>query len=236
MTSASIREAIGEAFRRSREMDASLSDKLQAFAAAGRGIQPRFAEAWDELIARLKKAGAGASAPQPGEQMPDFALPDHTGRLTTLAELLEKGPVAVVFHRGHWCPYCRLNTVALAEAYDRAAHDGGQIVAITPDRQRFARAVKEDSGAAFPILTDMDNGYALSLGLVLHVSPELQQMMGARGRDLPAFQGNDSWTLPIPATFIVGTDGLVKARFIDPDFRKRMAIEDLLAALRAAAG
>ena len=234
MTTSSVVEAIGEAFRRSREMDASLNDKLQAFAAAGRAIQPRFAEAWDELIARLKRAGAGASAPQPGEPMPDFALPDHAGRLTALAEFLEKGPVAVVFHRGHWCPYCRLNTAALADAYRRATQSGGQIVAITPDRQRFAMALKEDSGAGFPILTDMDNGYALSLGLVLHVSPELQQMMGSRGRDLPAFQGNDAWTLPIPATFVVGTDGLVKTRFIDPNFRKRMAIEDLLAALRAA--
>jgi peroxiredoxin len=235
MTTSSVVEAIGEAFRRSREMDASLNDKLKAFAAAGRAIQPRFAEAWDEVIARLKRAGAGTAAPQPGEPMPDFALPDHTGRLTTLAEFVEKGPVAVAFHRGHWCPYCRLNTAALADAYARAGESGGQIVAITPDRQRFAMALKQDSGAGFPILTDMDNGYALSLGLILHVGPELQQMMGSRGRNLPAFQGNDAWTLPIPATFVVGADGVVRARFIDPDFRQRMAIEDLLAALRAAA-
>ena len=234
MMAGSVIEAIRDAFNRSREMDASLNEKLQAFAEAGRAIQPGFAEAWDDIIARLKKAGAGATAPKPGEPMPDFALPDHTGRLTTLTELLENGPVAVVFHRGHWCPYCRLNTAALADVHAQATREGGQIVAITPDRQKFALALKEDSGAAFPILTDMDNGYALSLGLVLWVSPELQQMMGARGRDVPSFQGNDSWTLPIPATFVVGSDGLVKARFIDPDFRKRMATEDLLAALRAA--
>ena len=59
-------------------------------------------------------------------------------------------------------------------------------------------------------------------------------MIAAAGFDVAKYQGNDSWMVPIPATFVVGTDGRVKARFVDPDYRKRMAIEDLLAALRYA--
>jgi peroxiredoxin len=78
----------------------------------------------------------------------------------------------------------------------------------------------------------MDNGYALSLNLAIWVGDEIQKMMTGR-HDLPEYQGNNSWMLPIPATFVVGQDGLIKARFVDPDYRKRMAIDDLLAALRA---
>jgi peroxiredoxin len=74
----------------------------------------------------------------------------------------------------------------------------------------------------------------MSLNLAIWVGPALERMMADFGRKLPEYQGNDAWMLPIPATFIVGTDGRVDARFVDPDYRKRMAIEDMLAALRAA--
>jgi hypothetical protein len=78
----------------------------------------------------------------------------------------------------------------------------------------------------------MDNGYALSLNLTIWVGAELQKLMEGR-RNIPEFQGNDSWMLPIPATFVIGRDGRIRARFMDPDYRKRMAIADMLAALRS---
>jgi peroxiredoxin len=166
--------------------------------------------------------------------MPPFHLPDEAGRIVSLDGLLSKGPVAVTFHRGHWCPYCRLNTNALAKAQKEIDDEGSQIVAIMPDRQQFAEAFKTESKARFPILTDMDNGYALSLNLVIWVGAEMERMISAAGSDIPNYQGNTSWMLPIPATFVVGKDGKVKARFVDPDYRKRMAIEDMIAALRSA--
>ena len=83
----------------------------------------------------------------------------------------------------------------------------------------------------FPILCDMDNGYAMSLNLAIWVGDEMQEYMSKIGRALPQYQGNDSWMLPIPATFVVGKDGRIKARFVDPDYRKRMAVEDLIGAL-----
>ena len=137
----------------------------------------------------------------------------------------------MTFHRGHWCPYCRININALSHAHNEIAAEGGQVVAIMPDRQEFAAELKSVGGVPFPILTDMDNGYALSLNLAIWIGAEMQRMMAGR-QDLPSFQGNDSWMLPIPATFVVGTDGIIRARFVDPDYRNRMAIEDLLAALR----
>jgi peroxiredoxin len=80
----------------------------------------------------------------------------------------------------------------------------------------------------------MDNGYALSLNLVVWVGAEMERMIASAGRDIPSYQGNTSWMLPIPATFVVGMDARIKARFVDPDYRKRMAVEALLTALRSA--
>jgi peroxiredoxin len=232
MTSNAIREELEQAFQRIGGMDASLEEQLRAFSDATRQRQPQFADAVDRLVGRLRESGAGAPAPRPGEPMPPFHLPDENGRIVSLAQLLAKGPAAVTFHRGHWCPYCRININALARAQERIAADGGQTVAIMPDRQQFVSELKSAGKVPFPILTDMDNGYALSLNLAIWIGAEMQKMLEGR-RDLPSFQGNDSWMLPIPATFVVGTDGLIKARFVDPDYRKRMAIDDLLAALKS---
>lgn len=222
---------LDDAFRRVRDLDVSMHEQLRTFAETTRRERPEFAAAVDRLVERLRRYGAGESAPQIGEPMPPFILPDHTSQLVSLEELLDRGPAAVTFHRGHWCPYCRININALAQAHKEVVADGGQIVAIMPDRQKFVAELKTQSNVPFPILTDMDNGYALSLNLAIWVGQEVQKMMEGF-RDLPTFQGNSSWMLPIPATFVVGRDGLIRARFIDPDYRKRMMIVDMIAALQ----
>ena len=186
----------------------------------------------DRLVERLREYGAGEAAPEPGDPLPPFVLPDDSGQTVSLNELLARGPVAVTFHRGHWCPYCRININALAQAHQEIAAEGGQIVAIMPDLQKFIADFRSESNVPFPILTDMDNGYAMSLNLTIWVGAELQRMLQERV-NMPAFQGNSSWMLPIPATFVVGRDGRIRARFMDPDYRKRMAIADMLAALRS---
>jgi peroxiredoxin len=234
MTSRPLPDALEETFRHCRDMEASLGERLDSFARAVRTLNPPFADAVDRLVERLQNSGAGQNAPKVGDPMPPFYLPDEAGRLVSLDRLLGKGPVAVTFHRGHWCPYCRLNTKALAQAQTKIEHKGGQIVAIMPDRQQFADTFKTESQAWFPILTDMDNGYALSLNLVIWIGAEMERMIASAGRDIPSYQGNTSWMFPIPATFVVGTDAKVKARFVDPDYRKRMTVEALVAAFRNA--
>lgn len=234
MTSTSLVEALEESFRRCRDMDASLNERLQSFAGDVRTMSPPFAAAVDRLVARLQDSGAGSTAPAEGDPMPPFLLPDDSGRLVSLGEMIDKGPAAIIFHRGHWCPYCRINTATLARAQDTFRDAGGQTVAIMPDRQQFTTALRSEAKVPFPILTDLDNGYALSLNLAIWVGDEMKQMIARAGVDLPTYHGNETWMLPIPATFVVGTDGLVKARFVDPDYRKRMAIEDIVAALRSA--
>jgi peroxiredoxin len=212
-------------------MDASLSERLQALAQTVGQLSPPFAETVDRLILRFGRATPERLRRSPAINAA-FLLPDEQGHLVALTKLLNHGPVAVTFHRGHWCPYCRINTDALAKAQKDIVAEGGQVVAVMPDRQQFAAEFKSELRAPFPILTDLDNGYALSLNLAIWVGEEMERFISAAGWNVPKFQGNNSWFLPIPATFVVGQDGHVKARFVDPDYRKRMAIEDVLAALR----
>jgi peroxiredoxin len=234
MNAKPLTEALEEAFVQCRDMDASLAERLQAFADTLTRLGPQFQNAVDTFVGRLKACGVGENAPRPGELMPEFVLPDEMGQMVSLDSLLQNGPVAITFHRGHWCPYCRINTAALARAQEAIAREGGQVVAIMPDRQQFAVEFKEEADAKFPVLLDTDNGYALSLNLVFWVDKEMGRMIAQAGWDVPRYQGNKTWMLPVPATFVVGSDGEVKARFVDPDYRRRMEIEDLLAALKAA--
>ena len=226
-------ERLRLAFQQCRDMEGTLAEQLTAYAAAGREIFPAYSEAVDRLVARICENGGGENAPRPGDILPTFMLPDENGRLVSLTSLLAQGPVAVMFFRGHWCPYCRLNVRAVIAAQDRIKALGAQTIAIMPETQEFTGKFKTDSGAPFPVLTDLDNGYALSLNLAIWLGSEIQRLLSYQ--DLANFHGNDGWVLPIPATFVVGQDGVVKARFVDPDFRRRMEIEDLLAALQSAA-
>ncbi|HLQ88776.1 MAG TPA: peroxiredoxin-like family protein [Xanthobacteraceae bacterium] len=226
--------ALRDAFAHCHTMDAPLSERLDAYSKAVRTHIPDYADAVDRLAERLTYNNAGATAPQSGDPMPPFVLPDESGRLVSSASLLTRGPVAITFHRGHWCPWCRISVMALAQVQDEIARTGGQVVAIVPERQKFAAELKARTKSPFAVLTDMDNGYALSLNLAIWVGQDLERLLASYGLALPDYQGNPSWMLPIPATFVVAPDGYVKARFIDPDFRRRMAVQDLLEALSAA--
>lgn len=225
-------ERLRSAFQRCHDMEGTLNEQLRAYADASREVFPAYGAAVDRLVVRLNGNGGGETAPRPGDAMPPFMLPDETGRLVALSSLLESGPVAVMFFRGHWCPYCRLNMRAVAQAGARIRAIGAQVVAIMPEIQQFTEHLKDEADAWFPILTDLDNGYALSLNLAIWLGAEIQQLLSYQ--DMAKFHGNDGWMLPIPAVFVVGRDGIVKARFVDPDFRKRMEIDDLIVALENA--
>src|SRR5260370_21262685 len=150
--------------------------------------------------------------------MPPFLLPDESGRLVSLPSLLDKGPVAVMFFRGHWCPYCRLNMRAVIQAQDRIKALGAQTVAIMPETQEFTGKFQAESGVPFPVLTDLDNGYALSLNLAIWLGSEIQRLLAYQ--HLAEFHGSDGWVLPIPATFVARRSRSVTAPFSASDFRR----------------
>jgi peroxiredoxin len=228
-------KTIAEAFELARALDAPLAERLDTYARSLRELNRPMAEAIDRLVSRLNDSTIATSAPDVGEKMPPFLLPDHAGRLVALQDILERGPVAVTFARGHWCPYCRIAISALAAIANEVAAIGASIVVIVPDRQTFAAKLRDEATAPFSVLTDLDNGYALSLGLAFWVGDEVRGHMLARSVDPSQSQGNDSWFVPVPATFVVDRGGIVRARHVDPDYRKRMEVNAVFEALKAAA-
>lgn len=232
MLQTSLAAQLDTAFEKARALDVPLADRLGLIADTVRGISAEFADAVDGFVARLKDAGAGKSAPKPGDHMPDFVMPDENGKLVSLSQELEQAPQVIVFHRGHWCPYCRLSICGMAEIQDDLAP--ARILAISAERSQFTKILKSESGGNFPLLTDAGAGYALSLGLGIIVDEAMSSMIAAAGWDVPRYQGTDGWVLPIPAVFVVGTDGKVVASQFDADYRRRMELRDIIAAAHEA--
>jgi peroxiredoxin len=233
MTSATVASALDEALDRLMNDEATLASRLERYTSIINELYPPYAGAVDRLVARLHSIDAGVGAPQIGQPMPQFLMPDERGRLVSSDELLAKGPLVVAFRRGHWCPFCQLATEALSRIQGEVGEIGAGIVVISPETIPHARALRIRTGAKFPILSDIDNGYALSLGLAISLGDEMRVLLTRRGRDLAAYQGNGAWLLPIPATFVLDRSGTIVLRHVDPDYRSRAAIEDILAVLRA---
>ncbi len=224
---------LGQLFASVCVMDAPLGVKLKTWADSLKEQSPILASAYDQLVKRLNSGGVGQNAPATGEMLPDFLLPSKSCELVSLGSLLAKGPLVVSFNRGHWCRFCKIELATLADHHAEICSRGAQIVSIMPERQHFADQIDPNNPLAMQVLTDIDNGYAMSLGLVMWLGDEVKILMQQSGYHLEIYQGNDGWFVPLPATFVVGQDGCIVARFVDPDFRRRMEIEDILNAVDA---
>lgn len=224
---------LAEAFEEICSSEAPLNERLAAYAEKLRELNFPFAEAYDTLVARVLTGEVGDMAPSVGQVMPDFILPGRDGRLVSLDDVTRNGPAVVSFNRGHWCSFCRIELRTIAEHHAEITAEGAEMVSIIPDRQQFVGPLRALILDKFQILTDIDNGYALSLGLVMWIGEHLKGLMKGRGYHLETYQGSDGWFVPVPATFVVGRDKMVLARLVDPDFRRRMGIEEILTTLRA---
>jgi peroxiredoxin len=224
---------LAEALEHAERLQVSLNSRLSSYRDDTSRLRPEVARLYDELVARLAMLDAGAIGPQVGEPLPEFALPDQDGRLITLSSLLRAGPAVISFNRGHWCPYCKLDLRALTEASGDITRRGARIASIMPERAEFTGAHADRLHLPFPILSDMDLGYALSLGLIFWVGSEVQRLYEEVGVTLDRYQGNGSFFLPMAAKFIVGRDGRITARQVNIEFRARMEPAEIIAALDA---
>jgi peroxiredoxin len=210
----------------------SLSSKLSAYRKESSNRRPDFAKAYDELVERLNVIDRGRAGPGLGELMPAFDLPDEKGRLISLTSLLRFGPVVISINRGHWCPYCKLELRSLAAIHSEIAQLGAGVISIMPDSAHFTGNYVAQNDLPFPVLSDIDLGYSLSLGLIFWVGAEIQQLYEKAGVELEKYHGNQGYFLPMAAKFIVGRDGRVKARQVNLEFRERIEPEALIATLR----
>ncbi|HEY2837106.1 MAG TPA: peroxiredoxin-like family protein [Rhizomicrobium sp.] len=206
----------------------TLKEKL----AARRVLDPVWKARYDGLVRRLVEAQIGQDALKAGDTCPDFMLPSAEGALINSADLLSKGPVVLSFYRGKWCPYCVTELEALKEATHDIDELGATLVAVTAEDCGGALAAKRDRALEFEILCDIENGLGLTFGLLFRVPPDFRDNYRGIGVDFPLIYGNDSWFLPVPATYVVGQDGVIRHAYVNPDFRERLDPQEILGVLK----
>ena len=162
-----------------------------------------------------------------GGTAPDFELPDGDGMIWRSKELLQSGPLVIVFYRGRWCAYCNTQLAALQEIHKQIAGAGASLVAISPQTQKHSYMTCDMHKLRFPVLSDQGNQVARTFGLVYRVSPELQATYESIMTRLPGYNGDQSWELPLAATFVVQPDGIISWARVDADWRRRPEPEEI---------
>lgn len=212
----------------------SLEDALAAQRAASAAKAPPelraiIVNAMNELI----ETGIAEQALGVGAAFPAFSLTNAHGNSVSSAELLARGPLVVNFYRGAWCPYCNIELRALQDMLGEIKAEGANLVAISPNLPDNSLSSIEKHGLQFEVLTDAGNSLAQACGLVFKVPEEVQAVYLKMGIQLDAVNGDDSWQLPVPATYVVASDGTVKMAYVDANYTKRGEPADVLAALKA---
>jgi len=162
------------------------------------------------------------------DHAPSFELPDGDGMLWRSEDLLHRGPLVMIFYRGRWCAYCNTQLCALQAVHARIAAAGTSLTAISPQTQKHSYMTRDMNKLRFPVLSDQGNQLARKFGLVYRLPVELQAMYESIMTKLPGYNGDQSWELPLAATYIVAQDGKIVYARIDADWRHRPEPEDLL--------
>jgi len=186
----------------------------------------------DRAAEELVRSHVSDCAQGVGGGAPAFELPDGDGMMWRSEEILRSGPLAIVFYRGRWCAYCNTQLAALQEIHKEITAAGASLVAISPQTQKHTYMTRDMHKLRFPVLSDQGNHVARACGLVYRVSTELQAMYEGIFTRLPGYNGDQSWELPLAATYIVQPDGTVSWMKVDADWRKRPEPEEILKALR----
>ncbi len=173
---------------------------------------------------------------KPGDLAPEFRLPRATGENISLLETLASGPVVLSFYRGAWCPYCNIQLAAYERALPAIADTGACLIAISPQRPDGSLSMTEKNNLTFDVLSDIGNVVAREFGLVYKMPDDLKARYSSFGVDLAEINGDGSWELPIPATFVIGRNGRVQLVHAEADYRKRLSPEVIVDALRAVEG
>lgn len=203
---------------------------LEAFVAGLPGDQQEIVgKAFETLMA----SDTAANAVKSGDKAPDFTLPSVRGGELALADALEEGPVVLSFYRGSWCPFCNLELNALQQRMDDIKACGARLIAVSPERPDSSLSHAEKLNLSFDVLSDLHNKIAMQYGLVMNVHETLQPLYLEWGLDLPAANQDDSWQLPVPATYIIDQDRTVRAANIDKNYTSRMEPEEILDTLRS---
>ena len=215
----------------------SLQDRLDAFRTAFESGGPPYNappevsatmhRATDELIA----SGQASRAKRAGDVAPAFSLADGDGATVASRDLLARGPLVLTFYRGVWCPYCNMDLQALEAERAGIESRGASLVALSPQTAPNSRKSQRQNELGFPILSDVEGRVADAYGLRFAMPDYLIELYKGFGNDLPAINGDPSWTLPMPARFVIGTNGAIAYAEVNPDYTRRPDPSELLPVL-----
>jgi peroxiredoxin len=224
----------------------ALQDRLDAFKAdfeAGKppyNVPPQVIATMHRATAELIRSGQAGGAKKAGDIAPSFVLNDPDGNPVSSAELLAQGPLVVTFYRGVWCPYCNMELQALQHILPRLTERRASLVAISPQTAPNSRKSIRQNDLTFPILGDAGGQVGEAFGLRFALPDYLVELYKSLKNDLPAFNADPSWTLPMPARYVIGMDGVIAYAEVNPDYTKRpdpselLPVLDKLASRRAA--
>jgi peroxiredoxin len=216
----------------------SLQAKLDAFKADFKGgkapyfAPPEIHPIMERATAELVASGQAERALKAGDAAPEFILNDPDGKPVSSTELLKRGALVISFYRGVWCPYCNLELKALEEALPSFKAEGANLVAISPQNAVNSRKSVRTNKLSFPILSDTHNDVAAAFGIRFALPDYLVELYKNLKNDLPAFNGDTSWTLPMPARYVIGQDGTILYAEVNPDYTHRPEPQDMLPVLR----
>jgi peroxiredoxin len=217
----------------------SLQARLDAFKADFEAGRPPYnvpfsvIEVMRRATRELIASGLAQHALKAGDVAPSFTLSDPEGAPVSSADLLAKGPLVVSFYRGVWCPYCNLELQALQAALPEFRKAGAGLVAISPQTPVNSRKSVRENKLGFPILSDTRNAVAEAFGLRFELPDYLIELYKNLKNDLPNFNGDDSWSLPMPARYVIGQDGVIRYAEVNPDYTRRPEPGDMLPVLRS---
>jgi peroxiredoxin len=215
----------------------SLQDRLDAFKADFENGKLPFKptaqqlEAMHRATAELITSGQAGRALKAADKAPDFVLNDPDGKPVSSRDLLAKGPLVVSFYRGVWCPYCNLELQALQAALPAIEERGANVIAISPQTAPNSRRSQRDNKLGFPILSDVKAQVANAFGIRFALPDYLVEVYKGFKNDLPLINDDPSWVLPMPARYVIGTDGVIAYAEINPDYTQRPDPSELLPVL-----
>jgi peroxiredoxin len=179
----------------------------------------------------LIDSGQADDALKAGDTAPEFTLQDADGNSVSSRVLLARGPLVATFYRGVWCPYCNYDLQALEEVRFEIEARGASLVAISPQTPTNSRKSQRDNKLGFPILSDAGAAVAAAFGLRFALPADLIEVYTQFGNDLPKINDDPAWVLPMPARYVIETDGVIAYAEVNPDYTRRPDPSELLPVL-----
>ena len=195
--------------------------------------RPRLRSIHERVISDLSASGTLAGVLKVGAKIPDFTLQDHNKKPVTSSALLARGRLVVCFIRGRWCPFCVGQLEAMNFIVPQIREAGAELIAVSPQIVSQAFFMADQHRLRFPLLSDPHNEVARKFGLVYRIPEDQQALYRRTFVNLPHANGDDSWELPIPATFVVNRDGTIIYAAANPDYTERPEPLEILAMLEA---